>query len=35
MDWMDLSQVRNGWRDVVKVVINLLVPNRAGNFVTK
>ena len=33
MDWMDLNQVGNGWRGVVKVVMNLLVPNSAGNFV--
>ena len=35
MDWMDLNQVRNGCRGVVKVVMNLLVPNSAWNFVTK
>jgi hypothetical protein len=35
MDWMDLNQVRNGWRGVVKVEMNLLVPKSAGNFVTK
>ena len=34
MDWMDLNQDRNGWHGVVKVVMNLLVPNSAGNFVT-
>jgi hypothetical protein len=34
MDWMDLNQGRNGWQDVVKVVMNLLVPNSVGNFVT-
>jgi hypothetical protein len=34
MDWMDLNQDRNGWQGVVKVVMNLLVPNSAGNFVT-
>jgi len=34
MDWMGLNQDRNGSQSVVKVVMNLLVPNRAGNFVT-
>ena len=34
MDWMDLNRVRNRCRGVVKVVINLLVPNSAWNFVT-
>jgi hypothetical protein len=34
MDWMDLNQDRNGWQGVVKVIINLKVPNCAGNFVT-
>ena len=33
MDWMDLNQDRNGWQSVVKVVMNLLVPNSVGNFV--
>jgi len=31
---MDLNQDRSGWQDVVKVVMNLLVPNSPGNFVT-
>jgi hypothetical protein len=34
MDWMVLNQDRNGWHGVVKVVINLLVPNSTGNSVT-
>jgi len=34
MDWMDLNQDRNRWQGVVKVVMNLLVPSSAGNFVT-
>jgi hypothetical protein len=34
MDWMGLNQDRSGWQDVVKVVMNLLVPNITGNFVT-
>jgi len=35
MDWMDLKQDKNGWQGFVNVVMNLLVPNSAGNFVTK
>jgi len=31
---MDLTQDKNGWQGVVTVVMNLLVPNSAGNFVT-
>ena len=34
MDWMDLNQDGIGWQGVVKVVMNLLVPNSVGNFVT-
>jgi len=33
MDWMDLNQDKNGWQGAVKVVMNLLVANSAGNFV--
>jgi len=33
MDWMDLNQDWNGWQGVVKVVMNLLFPKSAGNFV--
>ena len=35
MDRMDLNQHKNGWQGVVNVVMNLLVPNSAGYFVTK
>ena len=35
MDWMDLNQDRNRWQGVVKVVMNLLAPSIAGNFVTR
>jgi hypothetical protein len=31
---MGLQQDRNGWQGVVKVIMNLLVPNSVGNFVT-
>jgi hypothetical protein len=34
MDWMELNKVRNGCRGVVKVVMKLLVPKSAWNFVT-
>ena len=34
MDWMDLDQDKNVWQGVVEVVMYLLVPNSAGNFVT-
>jgi hypothetical protein len=34
MDWMDLNQDRNGRQGVMRVVMNLLVPSSAGNFVT-
>jgi hypothetical protein len=34
MDWVDLNQDRNGCQGVVNVVMNLLVPNSVGNFVT-
>jgi hypothetical protein len=34
MDWMGLNQDKSGWQGVVKVVMNLLVPNIVGNFVT-
>jgi hypothetical protein len=33
VDWMDLNKDRSGWKGIVKVVMNLLVPNSAGNFV--
>jgi len=29
---MDLTQDKNGWRGVVKVVMNLQVTNSEGNF---
>ena len=34
MDWMGLNQDRSEWQDVVKVVMNQLVPSSPGNFVT-
>jgi hypothetical protein len=34
MDWIDMAQDRDRWRDVVNVVMNLRVPQNAGNFLT-
>ena len=34
MEWLDLTQDKNGWQGFVKVVRNVLVPKSAGNFVT-
>jgi hypothetical protein len=35
MDWIDLAHNRDGWRAVMNVVMNLLVPQNAGNFLSR
>jgi hypothetical protein len=34
MDWIELAQDRDRWWPLVNVVINLRVPQNAGNFLT-
>ena len=34
MDWIELASDRNRWRALVNTVMNLWVPQTAGNFVT-
>jgi len=34
MDWIHLTQDRNQWRAVMNTVMNLQVPQKAGNFLT-
>jgi hypothetical protein len=35
MDWLHLVQDRDQWQSLVNMAMNLQVPNKAGDFLTK
>jgi hypothetical protein len=32
MDWINLAEDRDPWREIVNAVMNILVPKNGGNF---
>jgi hypothetical protein len=35
VDWIHLAQDRDQWRAIMSTVMNLRVPQKAGNFLTR
>jgi hypothetical protein len=34
MDWINLAQNRDQWRSLLNTVMNLLIPENVGNFLS-